>query len=408
MEDRFSRWARGQFPQLLRPVQGRPLAYLDNAATSLKPTCVLEALDWFYRAENGAVHRAVHSLGAAATQAYEDAREAVARFVNARSAGEVVFVRGTTEAINLVAHGLGFARLREGDEIVISSMEHHSNLVPWLILRDRLGVVLRFIPMTEAGELDLDVCAGLLNARTRLVALSHVSNALGTVHPVRSIVERARAVGALVLVDGAQRAPHGRIDVQELDCDFYAFSGHKVFGPTGIGVLWARAELLDSMPPQQSGGSMIRTVSLDRVEYAAPPHLFEAGTPNVAGAVGLAAAIEFIESIGWRKIEACEAGLLRDLESKLESIPGLRILGRPKRKVPLASFVVEGIHPHDLGTFADQEGVAIRTGHHCAMPVMHSLGVPATARASLAFYNRPADIDALVDSIAHAQEVFRS
>jgi cysteine desulfurase/selenocysteine lyase len=390
---------RQDFPLLRRRVYGKPLVYLDNAATTQKPQVVLDRVSQFYVEENANVHRALHWLSEQATDAFEDARATIARFVNARRAEEIVFVRGTTEAINLVAQTYGRSRVGRGDEIVISTMEHHSNIVPWQILCEQQGARLRVIPITDAGELDLDACATLLTDRTRIVSVTHVSNVLGTVSPVTEIVRLAHERDIPVLVDGAQAVAHDAVDVQALGCDFYAFSGHKVFGPTGIGVLYGASALLESMPPYQSGGDMIRSVSFERTRYDDPPRRFEAGTPDIAGAVGLATAIDYLTGIGFARIACVEHELLEYATSALSQLPGVRLIGAPAARAGVLSFVLDGVHPHDVGTILDREGVAIRAGHHCCEPLMDRLGLPATARASIALYNTREDIDALVAAL---------
>ncbi|MFZ0788556.1 MAG: cysteine desulfurase [Chromatiaceae bacterium] len=395
---------RRDFPVLHQSVRGSPLAYLDNAATSQKPDAVIEAVASFYRRDNANVHRAVHTLAERATEAYEGARERVRRFINAESVGEIVFLRGTTEAINLAAHGIGQG-LRSGDRVVLTAMEHHANIVPWQLLRERAGVEIVVIPVRPDGELDLSRLEDLLDQRTRLVALTHVSNVLGTVNPVGEVVRIAHARAIPVLIDGAQALPHGRIDVQALDCDFYCFSGHKMFGPTGIGVLYGKADRLAALPPWQGGGEMIRRVTFEHTRYADPPQRFEAGTPHIAGAVGLAAAIDYLEGLDSQAMIRHEQGLLRHATARLKEIPGLRIYGEARHKAPVISFLVDGVHAHDLGTLLDRKGVAVRTGHHCAMPLMDYFGVPATTRASLAFYNTLDEVDRLADGIRYAQEV---
>jgi cysteine desulfurase / selenocysteine lyase len=390
---------RQDFPLLRRQVYGKPLVYLDNAATTQKPQVVIDRVSQFYVEENANVHRALHWLSEQATDAFEDARTTIGRFLNARRAEEIVFVRGTTEAINLVAQTYGRSRVERDDEIVISTMEHHSNIVPWQILCEQQGARLRVIPITDAGELDLDACATLLTDRTRIVSVTHVSNVLGTVNPVKEIVRLAHARGIPVLVDGAQAVVHNAVDVQALGCDFYAFSGHKVFGPTGIGVLYGTSALLESMPPYQSGGDMIRSVSFERTRYDDPPRRFEAGTPDIAGAVGLATAIDYLTGIGFARIACVEHELLEYATSALSQLPGVRLIGAPAARVGVLSFVLDGVHPHDVGTILDREGVAIRAGHHCCEPLMDRLGLPATARASIALYNTREDIDALVTAL---------
>jgi cysteine desulfurase/selenocysteine lyase len=398
---------RRDFPLLATSTRGRhPLVYLDNAATSQKPRPVLERLDRFYATENANVHRGVYELSERATAAYEGARELARRFVNAASSREIVFVRGTTEGINLVAASWGRRHLGPGDEVLLTAMEHHSNIVPWQLVCEERGAVLRVIPMDRRGELRLDAYAELLGDRTRIVAVTHVSNSLGTINPVGEIARLARERGVPVLVDGAQAAPHLKVDVQELGVDFYTVSGHKMFGPTGIGVLYGRAPLLEGMPPYQGGGDMIKTVTFARTTYADPPARFEAGTPHIAGAVGLGAAIEYLERLDWEAISAHERDLLEYATARLQEIPGVRLVGTAAHKASVVSFVVDGVHAHDVGTIVDREGVAIRTGHHCTQPVMDFFGVPATARASLAFYNTREDVAALAAAVRKVRHVF--
>ncbi len=398
---------RQAFPILARQVHGRPLAYLDNAATTQKPRAVLDAIEHYYVTCNANVHRSPHRLSEEATHAYESARQTMARFLNAADPAEIIFVRGVTEAINLVATSFGQWRIGRGDEIVISEMEHHSNIVPWQLLCERTGAILRVIPIDDHGDLILDELPKLLNARTRLVAVTHMSNALGTINPVKQIIDMAHAAGAAVLIDGAQAASHTRIDVQALGCDFYAISGHKMYGPTGIGVLYGRRELLSQMPPYHGGGEMIEQVTWQGTTFREPPARFEAGTPDIAGAIGLAAAVDYLESVGLDAIAAHEDTLLDYATRELSAIDGLRIIGTAKRKGPVVSFTVEDVHPHDLGTILDAQGVAIRAGHHCAQPVMHRYDLVATARASMAMYNTTEEIDALVGGIRRAMEMFR-
>ena len=396
----------GDFPILSRTVHGKRLVYLDNGATTQKPDAVIEAERNFYRDSNANIHRGVHWLSQHATDLYEDARKTVQRFINADKADEIVFTRGTTEAINLVAQSWGRTTLQPGDEILVTTLEHHSNIVPWQLLCEQTGAVLKVAPISDAGELDLEAFEALLGPRTRLVAITHVSNALGTVNPVARLVEQAHAAGAIVLVDGAQAVAHQAVDVQALGCDFYAFSGHKLYGPTGIGALYGRFELLQAMPPWHGGGDMIRTVSFERSTYADAPQRFEAGTPNIAGVVGLAAAIDYVSGVGMANIAAYEHALLGHATAALQTVPGLRLIGTAADKAAILSFVIDGIHPHDLGTILDAEGVAIRAGHHCAMPLMTRFGIPGTARASLGIYNDEADIAALVAAIDKAQYMF--
>ena len=397
---------RAEFPILTRSVHGRPLVYLDNAATTQKPRAVLEALNDFYVRSNANVHRGVHLLSQEASIAHDRARETVRRFVGAASVEEIVFTRGTTESVNLVAQAWGRANLRAGDEILISTMEHHSNIVPWQLVAAATGAVVRAIPITDAGELDMEAFHALLSPRTKLVAIVHVSNALGTVNPVAEIVRAAHRVGAKVLVDAAQSIQHLPVDVRALDCDFLAFSGHKLYGPTGIGVLYGRRALLEAMPPWQGGGDMIRTVSLEGSTWNDLPFKFEAGTPDVAGAIGLGAAIEWVERTGLDAIAAHEADLLAYGTDRLARVPGLRLVGTARHKTSVLSFTLEGVHPHDVGTILDLEGVAVRTGHHCAQPVMTRFGLPATTRASLAAYNLRDDLDALVRALERVRRLF--
>jgi len=398
---------RAQVPILARRIHGKPLVYLDNAATTQKPQAVLAALDGYYRGYNANVHRGVHLLSAEATRAHEQARESVRRFLNAPAAREIIFVRGTTEAVNLVAQGFARPRLKPDDEILITAMEHHSNLVPWQMVCAQTGARLKAVPFSDAGVLDLGAFDALLGERTRLVALGHASNALGTIHPVAEIVRRAHARGVPVFVDGAQGAPHLLADVEALGCDFYAFSGHKVFGPTGIGALWVRGSLLEAMQPWQGGGDMIRTVTLEACTWNEIPYRFEAGTPDIAGAIGLAAALDWLSAFEPEAVRAHEARLLAYATHRLGALAGVTLVGTAPEKVGVLSFTVEGVHPHDVGTVLDREGVAIRTGHHCAQPVMERFGIPATARASFALYNTLAEIDALTAAVEQAQQVFR-
>jgi cysteine desulfurase/selenocysteine lyase len=397
---------REDFPVLKQRIHGKPLVYLDSAATAQKPLAVIEAIRKFYEVDCANIHRGVHELSQRSTAAYEETRSKAKRFLNARAKNEVIFVRGTTEGINLVASSWGRKNVKEGDEIVISALEHHSNIVPWQMLCEEKGAKLRVIPMNDRGELLLEEYEKLLGPRTRMVAVGHISNALGTVNPVRQIVEMAHRAGALALIDGAQAAPHMKIDVQALDADFYAFSGHKVFGPTGIGILYGKARLLNAMPPYQGGGDMIKTVTFEKTTYADLPYKFEAGTPSIAGGIGLGAAFDYVTRIGLDKIAAYEHDLLAYGTEALSRIPGLRIIGTARDKAAVLSFVIDGIHPHDIGTVLDRQGIAVRTGHHCAQPVMDRFGVPATTRASLAFYNTVAEIDALAAGLAKVKEIF--
>ncbi|MFN8176943.1 MAG: cysteine desulfurase [bacterium] len=394
---------RADFPIFAGPREGRRLVYLDSAATTQKPRVVLDTVRDFYTSYNANVHRGVHRLSVRATEAYEGARAKIARFIGAADPGEIVFVRGATEAINLAAQSWARPRLSPGDEIVLSAMEHHSNIVPWQMIREATGARIRVAPMDDRGDLILDELAKLLSARTRLVAVVQASNALGTVNPVRRIGEMAHAVGALMLVDGAQAAAHLPVDVKELGCDFYAGSGHKMFAPTGIGFLWARAALLEEMPPWMGGGDMIRSVTFERTLYAPPPAKFEAGTPNIAGAIGLGAATDYLEQLGLDRIERHEQDLLAYGEDTLTGVDGVRLIGTPHHRSGVLSFVVEGIHPHDVGTVLDHDGIAVRTGHHCAQPVMDRFGVPATVRASVSVYNSRADLDELADGLRRAR-----
>jgi cysteine desulfurase / selenocysteine lyase len=396
---------REDFPVLRQLVHGKPLVYLDNAATSQKPQPVLDAILGFYTRDCANIHRGVHLLSERATDAYEQSRRKAQHFLNAADPQEIIFVRGTTEGINLVAQSFARPRLAPGDEVLITAMEHHSNIVPWQMVTQETGARLRVAPINDRGELIVDEFEGLLNPRTRLVALTHVSNALGSVNPVRELVAMAHARGVPALVDGAQAAPHLRVDVQDLDCDFYGFSGHKVYGPTGIGVLYGKAMLLDSMPPYQGGGDMIRSVTFEKTEYNDLPHKFEAGTPNIAGTIGLGAALDYVQAVGRDSIEAQEQELLQYATEAVSQIPGVKILGEARRKTGVLSFLVDGIHPHDVGTILDREGIAIRAGHHCAQPLMARFGVPATARASFAMYNTREDVDALVRGIWKAKEI---
>lgn len=397
---------RADFPTLDQQVHGKPLIYLDNAATTHKPRSVIEAVSHYYSFDNSNVHRGVHALSERATAAYEGAREAVRRFVNAASRKEIVFTRGTTESINLVAASFARPRLKPGDEILITGMEHHSNIVPWQLVCEQTGAKLRVVPITDDGEIVFEEYEALLGERTRLVGMVHISNALGTVNPVARMIEAAHARDIPVLVDGAQAMAHTKVDVQALGADFYALSGHKMFGPTGIGVLYAREALLDAMPPYQGGGDMIRTVRFDGSTWNDLPYKFEAGTPNIAGGIGLGAAVDYLEAVGLEDAAAYEQSLLAYATEAVESVPGLRIVGRARDKASVISFVLEDVHPHDIGTIVDGEGVAIRAGHHCAMPVMERYGIPATVRASLAMYNTRADVDALVGALHKVNEVF--
>jgi cysteine desulfurase/selenocysteine lyase len=397
---------RKDFPILDTKVHGKPLVYLDTTASAQKPRQVLETLDHFYRAQNSNVHRGLHELSMQATRAYEGARAKIQRFIGAADSCEVIFTRGTTESINLVARSLGDRGIERGDEILISEMEHHSNIVPWQLLCERVGAVLKVAPVDDDGELMTDRFEALLGPRTKLVAVTHVSNAIGTRNPIETIVAKAHAAGAQVLIDGAQGVVHEPLDVGALDCDFYAFSGHKMYGPTGIGVLYGKRERLDAMPPFQGGGDMIHSVTFAKTTYNELPHKFEAGTPDIAGAIGLGAAIDYLSALGMDRIAEAEQRVLRHGMARLEAIDKVRIVGRPRHRGGLISFVVEGVHPHDIGTILDQEGVAVRAGHHCAQPLMERFGVPATVRASVGCYTLESDFDALADGVERAIEVF--
>ena len=397
---------RAEFPILQQRVHGKPLAFLDSAASAQKPRAVIEAMSRFYESDYANIHRGVYELAERATRAFEGARETARRFLNAGEAREIVFVRGTTEAINLVAQAWGREHVAAGDEILITHMEHHSNIVPWQLLCQQQQAVLRVAPVDDRGALLMGEFEKLLSPRTRIAAVTHVSNALGTLNPVSRIVAMAHARGIPVLIDGAQAVPHGRVDVRDLDCDFYAFSGHKVFGPSGIGALYARAELLEGMPPYQGGGEMILSVSFEKSRYKEIPHKFEAGTPDIAGAVGLGAALDYLMALDPGAVAEHERALLDHASEELSKIPGLRFIGEAEARISLLSFVLDGVHPHDIGTILDREGIAVRTGHHCAQPVMERFGVPATVRASLALYNTAADVEALVRGLHQVSEVF--
>jgi cysteine desulfurase/selenocysteine lyase len=399
---------RADFPILTQQVYGKPLVYLDNAASAQKPRQVIDAVSNFYGTGYASIHRGLYSLSERATETYESTRNTVQRFIGARDVREIVFVRGTTEAINLVAQTYGRTHFRPGDEIVISAMEHHSNLVPWQMLCEDKGAFLRVVPISDEGELLLEEFEKLLSPRTRLVAVAHVSNVLGTINPIRQICEMAHSCNIPVLVDGAQAVPHLEVNVQDLDCDFYAFSGHKLFGPTGVGILYGKAALLEAMPPYQGGGHMISSVTFEKTLYNTLPAKFEAGTPNIAGTIGLGVAIEYLNRIGIEAITAYERELLSYATEALSEIRELRLIGTAKHKTGVLSFVLDGIHPHDIGSILDREGIAIRAGHHCAQPLMTRFGVPATARASLVFYNTKEEINALVSGIRKVLDVFRS
>ena len=397
---------RQDFPALSLRVHGKPLVYLDNAASTQKPEVVLEAADRCYREYYSNVHRGVHFLSQQATNAYEEARRKVQGFLGAAREEEIVFVRGATEGINLVAATFGRSRVKAGDEVLITEMEHHSNIVPWQMLCDAVGATLKVAPIDDSGEVNLEEYERLLSERTRLVAMVYISNALGTINPVARMIEMAHARGVHVLVDGAQAAPHVNIDVQALDCDFFVFSGHKMFGPTGIGALYGRWDLLRSMPPYEGGGEMIRSVTFAKTEYADPPARFEAGTPNIVGAIAMGAAVDYLQAIGLKAIGRYESGLLDYATDALSAVPGVRLVGTATHRASVVSFVIDGVHPHDVGTILDREGIAVRAGHHCAQPVMDHFGLPATVRASLALYNTRQEIDQLVSGVARVQEIF--
>lgn len=396
---------RADFPVLAQEVHGKPLTYLDSGASAQKPTAVLEAMDAVYRTHYANVHRGAYQFSQQLTDEYESVRGKVARLLNAGSDQEIVFTRNVTEAINLVAHSFG-DRLQPGDEVVISEMEHHANIVPWQLLRDRRGIALKVVPVADDGSFRLDAYESMLGPKTKLVALTHTSNVLGTVTPMKEIVRLAHKAGVPVLVDGAQAVVHGKVDVRDLDADFYAFTGHKLYGPTAIGVLYGKADLLKSMPPFLGGGDMIRSVSFAETTYAEPPHRFEAGTPPIVEAIGLGAAIDYVNAIGMEAIAAHEAGLLAYATNRLSAVEGLKIYGSAKEKAAIVSFTLDGIHPHDIGTIVDREGVAIRVGHHCAQPLMDRFCVPATARASMGLYNTRADIDVLVRALEKVKDIF--
>ncbi|HET7706729.1 MAG TPA: cysteine desulfurase [Thermoanaerobaculia bacterium] len=398
---------RRDFPILRREVRGKRLVYLDNAATTQKPQAVIDRLVKYYAEENSNVHRGVHYLSEVATEAYEGARKIVKEFLNARDVKEIVFTRGTTESINLVAQSWGRKNIGAGDEVIISAIEHHSNIVPWQMLCEEKGAKLRIIPVNDQGELLLEEYERMLNNRVKLVAIGHISNALGTVNPVRKMTELAHAAGAVVLIDGAQGVPHGTVDVRDIDCDFYAFSGHKVYAPTGVGVLYGKQALLQAMPPWQGGGDMILSVSFEKTTYNALPYKFEAGTPNIEGVIGLGEALRYISGLGVANVAAWEHDLLLYATARLQEIKGLTIIGTAAEKASVISFVLEGVHPHDIGTILDQEGIAVRTGHHCAQPLMMRFNVPATGRASFGLYNTREEADLLVEGLHKVTEVFR-
>ncbi|MFI0435919.1 MAG: SufS family cysteine desulfurase [Parachlamydiaceae bacterium] len=398
---------RKDFPMLSKTMHGNPLVYLDSAATAQKPNSVIETIANYYRDHYGTVHRAVYELALRSTEEYQKSRQKLRAFLNALKDEEIIFTRGTTESINMIAYSFGKAFIKPGDEILISAMEHHSNIVPWQIMCEDRGALLHVIPINEKGELRLDEYAKMLNHKTRLVSITHVSNALGTINPIKEIVSMAHQAGAKVLVDGAQSAPHLKIDLQEMDADFFVFSGHKVMGPTGIGILYGKSHLLNEMPPYQGGGDMIETVTFAKTTYNTLPLKFEAGTPMIAEVLGLGTAIDYLQSIGLQAIEQWEHELLVYATAEMEKIPGLKIIGEAEQKGALISFTVEGIHPLDIGSFLNLRGVAIRTGHHCAQPVMQFFNVPATARASFAFYNTKEEIDSLIDSLKYAIRILK-
>ena len=400
------RRVREDFPILGQMVHGKPLVYLDNAATSQKPLAVIEAERRFYLEDCANIHRGVHLLSERATKAYEEVRLKIQHMLNAPETRQIVFVRGTTEAINLVVSSYARRNLQPGDEVVITAMEHHANIVPWQMLREEKGIVLRIAPISDRGEIVFEEFEKLLGPRTRFVSVTHVSNVLGTINPVREMVQTAHRLNIPVLVDGAQAAPHMKIDVQELDCDFYAFSSHKVFGPTGVGALYGKMRLLESMPPYQGGGDMISSVSFEKTTYNTVPYKFEAGTPNIAATIGLGAAIDYVNNLGIENLARHEQELLAYATAKVSQIPGVRIIGTAREKASVLSFVLDGVHPHDVGTVLDQEGIAVRTGHHCAQPLMERFKVPATARASLAFYNTKEEIDTLAEAIEKVKQIF--
>ena len=393
---------RQDFPVLQTKVNGKALIYLDSGATAQKPQVVIDAISKYYKSQNANVHRGVHHLSQLATELYDKARVSVQKHINAASPAEIIFTRGTTESINLVATVLGERTIQAGDELLITEMEHHSNIVPWQILAQRTSAVIKAIPVNSKGELDLDAAKKLIGPKTKLLAVTHISNTMGTINPVKELTAWAHEQGALVLIDGAQAVPHTKVNVADLNCDFYCFSGHKLFGPTGIGVLYGKKDLLEKLPPYQGGGGMIKTVKLQETTYADLPQKYEAGTPHIEGAIGLAAAIDYVNAIGLDKIEAYEHNLLQYATERLEQIPDLKIIGQAEQKAAVISFVVEGIHPFDLGTILDKLGIAVRTGHHCNQPLMELFQIPGTVRASFAFYNTKADVDALVDGVKKA------
>lgn len=410
VSEKMSDWdvekIRADFPVLSQTVNGKPLVYLDNGASSQVPELVIERGSKYLQEEHSNIHRGVHYLSQKATTAYEGAREKVKRFINAREAKECIFVRGTTEGINLVAHSYGRKFINEGDEILVSEMEHHSNIIPWQMIAEERGAKIRVIPMNDRGELIIEEYENMLNERTRMVAVAHVSNSLGTINPIKEMTATAHKFGVPVIVDGAQSVPHFPVDVQDLDCDFFAFSGHKMYGPTGSGILYGKKEWLEKMPPYQTGGGMIRTVSFEKTTFADLPDKFEAGTPAIAAGIGLGAAVDYINSVDLAKAYKYEHELLEYATEKLSAIEGVKIIGTAREKASVLSFTIENIHPHDIGTILDQSGIAVRAGHHCAQPVMKKFGVPATARASFAFYNTREEVDKLADAVQKVIEVF--
>lgn len=397
---------RDDFPLLKEQNRGKPLIYLDNSATNQKPQYVIDAINNYYCRDNANIHRGVYELSERTTRDFENARENVQRFINARFSHEIIFTRGTTEAINLVAQSYGRSRFQAQDEIIISTMEHHSNIVPWQMLSEQTGAVLRIIPISDSGEIDLEAYEKLFTARTKLVAVAHASNALGTINPIKRMAQLAHAHDAPILVDGAQAFPHMPVDVQDLDCDFYAFSSHKAYGPTGLGVLYGKEKYLEIMPPYQGGGDMIESVSFTKTTYNKLPFRFEAGTPDIAGVIGFNAALNYLKNIGMEKIAAREHELLNYATDQLQAVPGLKIIGTAKQKVGVISFVMDGVHPHDIGTILDENGICVRAGHHCAMPLMERFGIPATVRASFGLYNSEADVNALVRGLQQVRELF--
>ena len=396
---------RSQFPILDQEVQGKPLIYLDSAASAQKPLAVLDAMDYYYRNDNANVHRGAHTLGDRATLNFEGARDTVQKFINAKSRQEIIWTKGTTEAVNLIANGLSYS-LKKGDEIIVSRMEHHANIVPWQMAAERCGATIRVLDINEQGELDIEQLDALLNERSKVLAVTHVSNVLGTINPVKDLIKQAQEHGLITVIDGAQAVPHFQVDVQDLDCDFYVFSSHKLFGPTGLGVLYGKTERLEALPPYQGGGEMIERVSFEGTTYNVLPYKFEAGTPSISEAIGLAAAINYLTQLDRDAVETHEQALLERAHELAKDIPGMRIIGTAKHKVPVMSFEIKGLHPSDIGTLLDQQGIGIRTGHHCAMPLMEYFKVPGTARASFAFYNTLEEVDQLFAGLAKIQRMF--